>query len=97
MVVLTNADHMHFCDRAEEIHELFRADAAAGRVRGRRAERPPFSELVSPAQHGELFIRGLGLAHLDAVLRGDAAAKALLDDRGVGDVMACTGVCLGGP
>ena len=24
MVVLRNADHMHFCDRVEEVHELFR-------------------------------------------------------------------------
>jgi len=89
--VLTNADHMHFGDRAEEIHELFRAMPPPGAFADVAPSVPPFSELVSAAQ-GELFTRGLGLAHFDAELRGDAAARALLDDAVA--VMAAKGVSI---
>ena len=50
-------------------------DAAAGRVR--RASRRACRRSASSCRrrHGYLFIRGLGLAHMDAVLRGDAGGE----------------------
>lgn len=79
MVILENADHMHFCDRIEEVHEMFRLmpppifDQVAGNIR-------PISELC-PAEHAYQFVRGLGLAHMDAHLKGDeSAARFLADD-----------------
>jgi len=82
MFVLGNADHMHFCDRIEEIHELFRMmpppifDTLAPSIK-------PIGELCRP-DHAYPFVRGLGLAHMDAHLRGNEAAARLLG----GDVIA---------
>lgn len=79
MLVLTNADHMHFCDQIEQIHELFRMmpppifDRLAPAIR-------PIDELCAPdgAYH---FTRGLGLAHMDAHVRGlEPAAEFLAGD-----------------
>ncbi len=89
MFVLRNADHLHFCDRIEEMHEMFRAVPPPGAFAEVAPSVPPITELV-PGEHGYLFNRGLGLAHFDAVLRGDAAARALLDD--AVRVMAARGV-----
>jgi dienelactone hydrolase len=90
MVVLENADHMHFGDRVEEIHEMFRMMPPPGEFRRLAQSVPPISEL-SPGAHAHLAVRGLGLAHFDAHLRGSEAAArllggdlvALLADRGV--------------
>jgi dienelactone hydrolase len=79
LFVLRNADHMHFCDRVEEVHEMFRAMPPPGAFADVAQHTPPIGELV-PGEHGYRFTRGLGLAHFDAVLRGDAAARTLLDD-----------------
>lgn len=89
LLVLRNADHMHFCDRAEEVHEMFRSVPPPGAFADVAPSVPPISELA-PGEHGYLFTRGLGLAHFDAELRGDAAARALLDDAVA--VMAARGV-----
>lgn len=76
MVVLENADHMHFCDQIEQIHELFRMmpppifDQVAGAIK-------PIAELCAP-EGAYQFVRGLGLAHMDAHLRGDEAAAGFL-------------------
>ena len=78
LFVLLNADHMHFCDRVEEVHEMFRAMPPPGAFAEVAQHTPPISELV-PGEHGYQFVRGLGLAHFDAVLRGNPAAKAVLD------------------
>ena len=89
LVVIQRADHMHFCDDAERIHDLFRAlPPAPGIPRG---SFPPFAELC-PAAHGYDTVRGLGLAHLDAHLRAMTDARdflaapwrARLAERGVG-------------
>ncbi len=77
MVVLKNADHMHFCDRVEEIHELFRLMPQDPLFAAVQQAVPPISELC-PGEHTNLAIRGLGLAHMDAHLRGDAAAAGFL-------------------
>jgi len=76
MVVLLDADHMHFCDEVEQIHELFRmmpppiCDQVAGAIK-------PIGELCAP-EGAYQFVRGLGLAHMDAHLRGDEAAAGFL-------------------
>lgn len=90
MAVLSPADHMHFCDRAEEIHELFRMtpqpwpfSTVAGAVL-------PISELC-PADHAYQWVRALGLAHFDSVFRPGRGAEeflsgdlaALFADRGI--------------
>jgi dienelactone hydrolase len=76
MVVLENADHMHFCDRIEEIHELFRMmpppvfDSLVQDIL-------PIAQLCAPDSAYD-FTRGLGLAHMDAHVRGVEAAAAFL-------------------
>jgi predicted dienelactone hydrolase len=77
LVVINDADHMHFCDTAEQVHELFRMLPPAEGLPP--AELPPFDELC-PADHGYLTVRGLGLAHMDAHLKGLAAAGDFLAD-----------------
>src|SRR4030095_4641037 len=77
MAVLKNADHMHFCDRIEEVHELFRSMPPPG-AEGIIASVPPSGELAAP-RHGYLFVRGLGLAHMDAALKDNREAQRMLD------------------
>ncbi|MCC6847093.1 MAG: dienelactone hydrolase family protein [Deltaproteobacteria bacterium] len=79
MVVLENADHMHFCDQIEQIHELFRMmpppifDQVASAIK-------PIGELCAP-DSAYRFVRGLGLAHMDAHVRGiEPAARFLGGD-----------------
>ncbi|MEE9608902.1 MAG: alpha/beta hydrolase [Myxococcota bacterium] len=87
MAVLKNADHMHFCDRVEETHEFFRLLAGmappAAELGGLGASIRPASEHC-PGSHAYAFLRGLGLAHLDAALKQSAAAAELLE----GDLVA---------
>jgi predicted dienelactone hydrolase len=77
MVVLREADHMHFCDQVEQVHELFRMMPP-----------PVFDQVVKDSKPiGELcageaayrFTRGLGLAHMDAHLKGEEEARRLLE------------------
>jgi len=77
LVVLENTDHMHFCDGARETHEMFRR-MPIGFVQ-RPAVIPPFDELA-PGSHGHDAARGLGLAHLDAFIRDDDAARTWIAD-----------------
>jgi predicted dienelactone hydrolase len=79
MVVLENADHMHFCDQIEQVHELFRMmpppvfATVAGDIK-------PIADLCA-AEGAYHFTRGLGLAHMDAHLRGiESAARFLAGD-----------------
>lgn len=67
LVTLVDVDHQHFCDAAEQIHELFRGLPAA--MLPRATPLPPWSELA-PARNGHDAARGLGLAHFDHALRG---------------------------
>jgi dienelactone hydrolase len=77
MAVLKRADHMHFCDRVEETHEMFRLMPKMGPFAEIAQGVQPMAELV-PGAHAYDFVRGLGLAHFDAHLRDDARAAALL-------------------
>jgi len=83
MVVLKNADHMHFCDRVEETHELFRMMPQDPIFEDIQKSIPPITELCSGAS-ANLAIRCLGVAHMDAHLRGDERAASFL----AGDVGA---------
>ncbi len=83
MVVLKNADHMHFCDRVEEIHELFRMMPPPGDFERIAKTVPPITELC-PGKHAYAFVRGLGLAHMDAYLKADESAARFL----AGDIAA---------
>ena len=83
MVVLTDTDHLHFLDRADENHEMFRLVPQRGLFEDIVKLMKPIAELA-PGEHAAIAVRGLGLAHMDATLKGDAAAAALL----AGDVAA---------
>lgn len=75
LAVIAETDHMHFCDGAKQIHELFRSMPL--KLVETASPLPPFAELA-PAEHGHESATGLGLAHLDAHLRDDAGARAFL-------------------
>ena len=83
MVILQDADHLHFCDNVEQAHEMFRlmpVDPLFAEVVKRIR---PITELC-PGAHAHDLVRGLGLAHMDATLKGDESAARLLG----GDVRA---------
>jgi predicted dienelactone hydrolase len=71
LVVLHDADHFHFQDDVESMHDLM-STIMGGTLR-------PSSELMSGAEAYQL-IDGVGLAHFDAHLRGLDEAADLLDD-----------------
>jgi predicted dienelactone hydrolase len=73
--VLANADHFHFCDRVEEVHEFVRRMPS---VEG--APRLPPARDLCPGLHAHLFARGLAVAHMDAFLKRDAGAAGFLAD-----------------
>lgn len=80
IAVLANADHFHFCDRAEQIHEFFRASLVTMPPGVdlevlRRAR--PAAELC-PGEHAYRCTRALGLALMDAHLADDPQAEAFL-------------------
>ena len=76
IAALKNADHMHFCDRIAEVHEMFRTMPPPGAEEIAK-HIPPISELAPP-EHGYLFVRGLAVAHMDAVLKGNREAEQML-------------------
>lgn len=100
-VVLTDADHFHFCDRVEQTHDMFKTigpmisgstgdpDVSAAMAEAINRMKP--SAELAPGDHAYALTCGLGLAHMDAHLRGDADATALLE-RDLSAVMAERGV-----
>ena len=80
MFVLHRADHQHFADDVEASHEALRAMTLPGQAAWMTAAMLPVSQLC-PGEHGHTFTRGLSLAHLDAVLRGNDAAGRFLAGR----------------
>ena len=87
LVILRIGGHVHFVDEAETRHEMLRMQFKSGMMPSTdgvdfaaigEATRP-FSEHCS-AEHGATVVRGLGLAHMDAQLRGDAEARRFLAD-----------------
>jgi len=76
MIVLENADHLHFCNRIEVVHEVFRTMPPPAIFREAIAGVPPFAELC-PAEPAYAFL--CGLAHFDANLKRDANAARFLE------------------
>ncbi len=77
-VVLGDAEHFHFCDNVEQTHDGFRM-MMKGRVPDDLLARmQPSSDYCSGEQAYD-FNRSLGLAHFDAFLKHDPAARALLE------------------
>ena len=83
MVILRRADHLHFMDHVEEEHEIARAMPWTGKLAWLPKEMRPIAELCSGEQ-AHLFVRGLTLGHMDAVLRRREEAQRFL----AGDVEA---------
>ena len=91
---LRGAGHWHFNDDAEAGHETFRHmyltsfpdDSFDTRALG--VAMRPFSELC-PAEHAADTQRGLCLAHMDAHLRDNQDARAVLD---IPDTLAARGI-----
>lgn len=77
MVVLRRADHMHFMDDVEELHEAVRTMPWTGALAWLPQAMRPVAELCTGA-HAHLFVRGLTLCHLDANLRQQTAAQQWL-------------------
>jgi len=81
MVILRRADHMHFMDDVEQLHETVRKMSWPGELAWLPKEMRPIAELCSGEQ-AHLFVRGLTLCHLDSILRQKEEAQQLL----VGDI-----------
>ena len=92
MVILRRADHLHFLDDAEQIHESVRKMRFTGELAWISKEMRPIAELCSGDQ-AQLFVRGLTLCHMDARLRHQEDAQRFL----VGDIegeLAARGVAV---
>ncbi len=92
MVILRHADHLHFLDDVEQIHESVRKMRFSGELAWISTEMRPISELCSGDQ-AQLFVRGLTLSHLDGRLRHQEDAQRFL----VGDIegeLAARGVAV---
>ena len=83
MVILRRADHLHFMDNVEELHESFRTMPLSAELAAIQKEMRPVAELCSGEQ-AHLFVRGLTLAQLDASLKSRSEAQAFL----AGDIEA---------
>ena len=83
MVILRRADHMHFMDKVEEMHETVRAMTFPEELTWIPKEMRPIAELCSGEQ-AHLFVRGLTLCHMDAILRQQEEAQRFL----AGDIEA---------
>ncbi|MFN2493224.1 MAG: alpha/beta hydrolase family protein [Pyrinomonadaceae bacterium] len=78
MVILRRADHMHFMDNVEEVHESLRNMQFTAELAWISREMRPIAELCS-GEESHLFARGLTLCHMDAVLRQNADARRFLN------------------
>jgi dienelactone hydrolase len=83
MVILRRADHMHFMDHVEEMHEMVRNMPFTGELAWLPKEMRPIAELCSGEQ-AHLLVRGVTLCHMDAMLRRLEKAQRLL----AGDIEA---------
>lgn len=80
MLILRHADHMHFMDNAEELHEAVRSMPFAGELAWIPKEMRPIEELCS-SDEAHLFVRGLAVSHMDANLKQlDEAQEFLSGD-----------------
>ncbi len=87
MIILRRADHLHFMDNVEEVHESVRDMTFPEELSWIPREMRPIAELSSGEQ-AQLFVRGLALAHLDATLKQTAEARRFLEGDIVGELAA---------
>ncbi len=78
LLALADADHWHFCDRVEQVHEMVRKFPPPGLEAEIVRRLPPAAELCAGA-HAHRVVRGLALAHFAASLEGTRAAARLLE------------------
>jgi len=81
MFILRRADHMHFMDNVEEMHESTRKMNFPEELSWISREMRPVDELCS-GEEAHKFVRGFALAHLDAALKQIADAERFLDQGG---------------
>jgi len=79
LLILRRADHMHFMDNVEEMHETVRKMTFPGELAWLPREMRPIAELCTGEQ-AHLFVRGLTLCHMDAILRRQEDAQRFLAD-----------------
>jgi hypothetical protein len=78
MIVLRRADHMHFMDNVEQLHETARTSPPwIPELEYLQKEMRPIAELCTSEQ-SHLFVRGLTVAHFDAVLKQNDQARRFL-------------------
>jgi dienelactone hydrolase len=77
LVTLRRADHYHFMDHVEEMHETVRAMAFPEGLAWMTKEMQPMAELCSGDQ-AHLFVRGLTLCHMDRILKRQEEAQRFL-------------------
>jgi dienelactone hydrolase len=86
LAILKNSGHLHFCDNAEQGHEMLRAMWKSGAFPAAPADidlaaiaeaSRPFSELCSAAD-GLATVQGLSVAHMDAHVKELSDARAFL-------------------
>ena len=100
-VNLLNADHFHFCDRVEQVHDMFKlmAPMMTGSAGPDAPDVTPLlaamkgSAELCPGEHAYALLQGLGLAHMDAHLKDHAGARDLLS-RDLVALMAERGVAV---
>ena len=78
MVILRRADHLHFMDQVEALHEAVRKMSFPGELAWLSREMQPITELCS-GDEAHLFVRGLTLAHLDVCLKAQDTAHQFLE------------------
>ena len=76
MAILRRADHYHFMDNVEELHETVRTMPRSPELAWLNEMRP-IAELCSGEQ-AHVFVRGLALCHMDATLRQHEGARRFL-------------------
>lgn len=77
MLILRRADHLHFMDRAAEVHEMFRTMPMPEPIASMQRDMLPMSELCSE-ERAHLFTRGMTLAHMNSVLGENQGARRFL-------------------
>ncbi|HEY7388992.1 MAG TPA: hypothetical protein VH640_10830 [Bryobacteraceae bacterium] len=87
MIILRRADHMHFMDNVEEMHESVRKMTFPEELSWIPREMKPITELSSGEQ-AHLFVRGLTLAHMDATLKQTPEAQRFLEEEIVAKLAA---------
>ncbi len=87
MIIVRRADHMHFMDNVEEQHEAVRNMTFPEELSWIPREMRPITELISGEQ-AHLFVRGLTLAHMDAVLKQSGEAQRFLEGDITGELAA---------